>query len=93
MALEINQDSDSGRRVQGVPIITTKSIVTNVLVNNGQTIVLGGIYKRGKNNGIVRIPFLGNLPLIGRLFRRNHVQMLHEELLIFITPKIIINKS
>jgi len=88
MALSINQDSDSGRRVQGVPIILTKSIETNVLVNNGQTIVLGGIYKQDKNNSIARVPFLGKLPIVGSLFRRKQVRVRHDELLIFITPKI-----
>lgn len=93
MALSINQDSDSGRRVQGVPIISTKSIETNVLVNNGQTIVLGGIYKQDKNNSIARVPFLGTLPIVGHLFRRKQVRMRNEELLIFITPRIIIAKK
>ncbi len=93
MALSINQDSDSGRRVQGVPIILTKSIETNVLVNNGQTIVLGGIYKQDKNNSVASVPFLGTLPVIGYLFRRTQVRMRKEELLIFITPRIISNSK
>ncbi|QBR84014.1 type IV pilus secretin PilQ family protein [Legionella israelensis] len=91
MELEINQDSDSGRRVQGVPIILTRSIETNVLVNNGQTIVLGGIYRRDKNNSITRVPFLGELPVVGNLFRSRSTSVSNEELLIFITPKIITN--
>jgi type IV pilus assembly protein PilQ len=91
MDLQINQDSDSGRRVQGVPIIITKSIATNVLVNNGQTIVLGGIYKQDKNNSVVRVPFFGNLPVVGNLFKRTSTSTKNEELLIFITPRIITN--
>ncbi|STX93004.1 type IV pilus assembly protein PilQ [Legionella londiniensis] len=91
MDLQINQDSDSGRRVQGVPIIITKSIETNVLVNNGQTIVLGGIYRQDKNNNITRIPFLGELPIVGNLFTRSSARLTNEELLIFITPRIITN--
>lgn len=91
MDLQINQDADSGRRVQGVPIITTKSVETNVLVNNGQTIVLGGIYKQDVNNSVTRVPFLGNLPVVGNLFRRTQVRTSNEELLIFITPRIITN--
>lgn len=91
MKLHINQDSDSGRRVQGVPIIQTKSIDTNVLVRHGQTIVLGGIYKQDKNRVTTRIPFLGELPLIGSLFRRTQDRIRNEELLIFITPRIITN--
>ena len=91
MDLLINQDSDSGRRVQGVPIIITKSIETNVLVNNGQTIVLGGIYRQDKNNSVTRVPFLGDLPVVGNLFRRSQARLSNEELLIFITPRIITN--
>lgn len=91
MDLQINQDSDSGERVLGVPIILTKQIQTNVLVNNGQTIVLGGIYKQDKNRAIKRIPFLGELPVVGVLFSNKQVRIKNEELLIFITPRIITN--
>ena len=91
MDLFITQDADSGQRVQGVPIILTKSIQTNVLVNNGQTIVLGGIYKADKNNRITRVPFLGSLPVVGYLFSRTQTTADNEELLIFITPRIITN--
>ncbi|MCX7117592.1 MAG: type IV pilus secretin PilQ [Legionellales bacterium] len=89
MDLYITQDADSGDRVNGVPIILTKSIQTNVLVNNGQTIVLGGIYKADKSNTIIRIPFLGSLPFVGHLFSSTSVKSDNEELLIFITPRII----
>lgn len=89
--LQINQDSDSGRRVQNVPIILTKSIETSVLVNNGQTIVLGGIYQQSKSNQIKRIPFLGTIPVLGNLFRSVDVKSSNDELLIFITPRIIAN--
>lgn len=93
MDLEINQDEDSGNRVQGVPIILTKSITTNVLVNNGQTLVLGGIYKQDKSKNITRVPFLGALPVVGKLFSRTETRLKNEELLIFITPRIINNNS
>ena len=91
MDLQINQDADSGERVLGVPIILTKQIQTNVLVNNGQTIVLGGIYKQDKNKAIKRIPFLGELPVVGILFSNKQIRLNNEELLIFITPRIITN--
>lgn len=91
MDLQINQDADSGERVLGVPIILTKQIQTNVLVNNGQTIVLGGIYKQDKNKSINRIPFFGELPVVGVLFRNKQIILKNEELLIFITPRIITN--
>lgn len=89
MSLSIVQDSDSGRRVQGVPIIATKSIETKVMVDDGQTIVLGGIYKRNKNSSMLKVPILGELPAIGKLFSKTQVTFRNEELLIFITPKIV----
>jgi type IV pilus assembly protein PilQ len=91
MDLVITQDAESGQFVQGVPVITTKSLQTNVLVNNGQTIVLGGIYTQNKSNNLTRIPFLGGIPYVGYLFRRTQVINNNEELLIFITPRIITN--
>lgn len=89
MELKINQDTASTQLFNGVPAILTKEIKTNVLVNNGQTIVLGGIYQQDKNKTMTRIPFLGQLPVIGGLFRNTQVTLKNDELLIFITPKII----
>lgn len=88
MQLSVNQNSDSGRRVQGVPIILTKSIETRVMIDDGQTIVLGGIYKQDENHQVTRVPFWGNLPILGHLFQRKQWRTRHDELLIFITPKI-----
>lgn len=93
MDLQINQDTPSAEKFNGVPAIYTKEVQTNVLINNGETIVLGGIYKQGKNKAINRIPFLGSLPVVGALFRNKQVTIKNEELLIFITPRIIINAA
>jgi type IV pilus assembly protein PilQ len=89
--LTINQDTPSAQRFNGVPAINTREIQTNVLVNNGQTIVLGGIYRQEKRNSMSRVPFLGSLPILGVFFRSKQAITEHEELLIFITPKIIRN--
>ena len=91
MELKINQDTASAKTFNGVPAILTKEIQTNVLVNNGQTIVLGGIYREDKNKSVARIPFLGSLPVVGALFGAKQSTVHHEELLIFITPRIITN--
>jgi type IV pilus assembly protein PilQ len=91
MDLQINQDTPSPQTFNGVPAILTKEIQTNVLVNNGQTIVLGGIYTQDKNSSIKRIPFFGELPVVGILFRNKQTTLSNDELLIFITPKIITN--
>ena len=92
MDLHINQDIPSVKVFNGVPSILTKEIQTSVLVNNGQTIVLGGIYKQDKYNAINRVPFLGELPVVGALFRNQTTTIRNEELLIFITPRIITNR-
>ncbi|KTD24799.1 type IV pilus assembly protein PilQ [Legionella lansingensis] len=91
MDLKINQDIPTPKVFNGVPTILTKEIQTNVLACNGQTIVLGGIYKQDKNNEINRVPFLGELPMVGGLFRNQSTSIRNEELLIFITPRIISN--
>ncbi len=87
--ISVNQDKVSSILVQGVPVIQTREIQTKVLVNNKQTLVLGGIHEQGENHIVSRIPFLGSIPLLGALFRKTTVQKDNRELLIFITPKII----
>ncbi len=90
MDLKINQDRRSNEpEVLGVPAIATQQIETRVLVENGQTIVLGGVYQEDKRNTVTRIPFFGSLPLIGYLFRNTNNMNERQELLIFITPKIV----
>ena len=72
-----------------MPAIDTRQISTQVLVNNGQTIVLGGIFQQTNTDNVERIPFLGSIPYIGVLFRHTRQSQEQRELLIFITPKII----
>lgn len=91
MELKINQDVALPQTFNGVPAIATKEIQTNVLVSNGQTIVLGGIYTQDKSKTIRRVPFFGQLPVVGYLFKNTQVGIKNDELLIFITPKIITN--
>lgn len=86
--IEINQDADSGRRVQGVPIIDTKSIHTKVAVKSGETIVLGGIAKKDIHQQIVGIPILKDIPYLGYLFSRKQFRHVDEILVLFITPTI-----
>jgi type IV pilus assembly protein PilQ len=72
-----------------VPSIDTRSVATQVLVNNGQTVVLGGIYETEETNNKTKVPFLGDLPGVGALFRSTRVSSNKSELLIFVTPKIL----
>jgi len=92
MDLVINQDSvaEFFQTSDGsaVPIIDVTELVTQVLVADGQTVVLGGVYETNETNSIVKVPFFGDIPYIGRLFRRTTTNSEKRELLIFITPRI-----
>lgn len=70
--------------------IDTQRIGTQVLVNNGETVVLGGIFQHSVSNTVDKVPVLGDLPLLGALFRRSYENVGKSELLIFVTPKIVI---
>ncbi len=90
MELNVSKDNpDFANVVLGVPPINTQSVETEVLVDNGETIVLGGVYEQTKSNQVNRVPFFADLPLVGFLFRSNFEQNDKSELLIFITPKIL----
>ena len=90
MALKITNDSqDPVPLANGQPPIDTQSIQTNVLVQDGETIVLGGVFTGKKNNTTNKIPFFADLPGIGFLFKNTADVNNNTELLVFITPKII----
>tara|TARA_R110000782_G_scaffold209214_3_gene297424 strand:- start:1238 stop:3385 length:2148 start_codon:yes stop_codon:yes gene_type:complete len=89
MDLEVNQDTVSGTTVLGVPAINTRSVTTQVLVQNGETVVLGGVYSSSERKSVDRTPFFGDLPYVGFLFKRTDINSDKSELLIFITPKIL----
>lgn len=89
MTVAINNDSQSGTAVDGTPIIDKQELTTNVIVNNGDTIVLGGVFKYANGTAKNKIPLLGDVPVIGHLFSNSHTQEEKRELLIFITPKVL----
>lgn len=88
MDLDIHQDT-VGPIVASVPSILTKQIQTRVLVDNGETIVLGGIYELTESKNIERVPLLGDIPFLGKFFRNGQDMSKRSELIIFITPKIV----
>ncbi|MFT6217472.1 MAG: type IV pilus assembly protein PilQ [Cycloclasticus pugetii] len=90
LELNITKDSPDFSNVQpgGVPI-NTQEVDTTVLVNNGDTVVLGGIYERSKDHSVRKVPFFGDLPGVGVLFKKDFKQDNNRELLFFITPKIL----
>jgi len=88
MDLQVNKDT-VGQIFSGVPSIDTREVSTQVLVDNGETVVLGGVYEQTKIQSVTMVPFFGHLPLIGKLFQRNNGTDDKSELLVFVTPKII----
>lgn len=88
MQLSIRQDSVAAGS-GAIPAINTNSVETSALVNNGDTIVLGGVFREESTITESKTPFIGDLPYVGRLFKRTENQSRRTELLIFITPKII----
>ncbi|MFT6732012.1 MAG: type IV pilus assembly protein PilQ [Polaribacter sp.] len=86
--LQINQDTRGEDTLFG-PAINTREVGTRVLVDNGETIVLGGVYQQRVNRDVTKVPLLGDLPGIGALFRSTKESSSKQELLMFVTPKIV----
>lgn len=89
IGLQLLITNGSPKQIGGVVAIQQDSISTNVIVEDGQTVVLGGVFKNQISNGVKKVPFLGDLPYIGRAFRNNKQSNEKQELLIFITPKLV----
>jgi len=87
--LAVNQDTRGAPEVLGVPPINTRHVSTQVLVDNGETVVLGGVYTQTDSNTTERTPFFGDLPYVGFLFKSTSESKTKSELLIFVTPKIL----
>lgn len=88
MDLSVNQDQ-VGQEFAGVPSVNTRAIHTQVLVDNGDTVVLGGIFEQTQREDQEKVPFFGDLPYVGFLFKQTSVRDDRSELLIFVTPKIL----
>jgi type IV pilus assembly protein PilQ len=85
-----NTNVDNGiARIQGIPALDTQSAETKVLVSDGGTVVIGGVIVSQQNVTINQTPIVGSLPLIGNLFKRTNVSVTSQELLFFLTPRII----
>jgi len=88
--LELSVKKDApGVEINGLTSIDKRELKTNVLVNNGETIVLGGVYERTTSKAFNRVPFFSDLPLLGHLFKNRSNSDQKSELLIFVTPKIL----
>ena len=88
MELKIEKDTIGALTAAGY-LINTNELETNVLVGDGETVVLGGIFDDLKRNKSDKVPFLGDLPVVGYLFKNNVKTTNQTELLIFVTPRIV----
>ena len=84
-----NTTPDFGRTVQGNPTLITQQATTQVLVTDGGTVVIGGVIQTQNSVNIAQVPLLGNIPAVGNLFKRRTVSTSNQELIFFITPRII----
>lgn len=87
--LKVNQDSVGRTLPTGDVGIDTDEIQTQVLIDNGSTVVLGGVFKKTSESSVDRVPFFSDLPVVGNLFKQRSMDSAKTELLIFITPKIV----
>ena len=89
MDLKVNKDNPGTAQSGQPPPIQTRSVETTVLVDNGETVILGGVYETDKEYSKNQVPWLGDVPMLGRLFKQDSRKDSKSELLIFVTPKIL----
>ena len=88
MDVQVNKDARGVQTTAG-PAIDTRNVKTSVLVENGGTVVIGGIYTRNSGLAFKKVPYLADIPILGWLFKSRQENDERTELLIFITPRII----
>lgn len=94
MQVKVTKDEPDYLNLQGtVPPIRKNELTARVQIDDGQTIVIGGVYSTSKSNVEDKVPFLGDVPYVGRLFRRSAVQERKSELLVFLTPRIMRDRA
>ena len=90
--VEVNKDSP-GEILSGARAINTKRVQTQVLVENGGTVVIGGIFESTESDGETKVPFLGDIPVMGNLFKTRNKTADKSEMLVFITPKVVSDRQ
>lgn len=94
MEVKVNKDEpDYANALNGVPPIKKNEVNAKVLVNDGETIVIGGVFSNTQTKSTAKVPFLGDVPMIGRLFKNDYVTDSKNELLVFLTPRIMNNQA
>lgn len=93
LQLNVKNDSPAGYAQNGEMIMNKNEVSTNVTVNDGETVVLGGVFEHENTKTVNKVPFFGDLPAVGRLFRKDSRVENKRELLIFVTPRIVNDTS
>ena len=94
MEVKVNKDEpDYEREFNGVPPINKNEVNAKILVEDGETIVIGGVFSNTQTKAVEKVPLLGDIPFVGRLFRRDAIRDEKNELLVFITPRIMNNQA
>ena len=89
IGMDLSIENGSPTIINGATAVSKDAIKTNVVVDDGQTVVLGGVFKNTLGNDVTKIPFLGDLPYVDRFFKRTSKSNNKQELLIFVTPKLV----
>lgn len=94
MEVKVTKDAPDFRNaMDGVPPIDKNEVNAKILVSDGETVVIGGVFSNSQSKSVDKVPFLGDLPFLGRLFRRDVVTDAKSELLVFLTPRILNNQA
>jgi len=87
--MEVHPEDSDGKVVNGLPSKTTTEVTTNIMVKDGHTIIIGGLFREGSVRSRSQVPGLGNVPVVGALFRNQHDATIREEIIILLTPHIV----
>ena len=93
LSVDVQQSVRTGESLAGVPVIDTRQNTTSLLLNDGQVVIMGGLRRREKTLQVTKVPLLGDLPLLGNLFRTKHNILLNSELVVLLSPHIHKNES
>lgn len=94
MEVKVTKDAPDFRNaMNGIPPIDKNEVNAKILVSDGETVVIGGVFSNSQSKSVDKVPFLGDLPFLGRLFRRDVVTDAKSELLVFLTPRILNNQA
>jgi type IV pilus assembly protein PilQ len=91
--VKVNKDSLAANAGGLGYVVNVKEVKTQVLVENGGTVVIGGIYEQNETSSVTKVPLLGDIPILGNLFKTTSRDSSRTELLVFLTPRVVSERS